>query len=44
MPRVRFEPTTAVFERERTFHALDRAASVIAITVLMLTVNKTKLS
>jgi hypothetical protein len=24
-----FEPTIAAFEREKTFHALDRAATVI---------------
>jgi hypothetical protein len=29
MPRVVFEPTTAVFEQEKTVHAFDRAASVI---------------
>jgi hypothetical protein len=31
MPRVGFEPTIPVFERAKTVHALDRAASVISI-------------
>jgi hypothetical protein len=30
MPRVGFEPTTRVFERAKTVHALDRAATVIS--------------
>jgi hypothetical protein len=30
MPRVGFEPTTPVFERAKTVHALDRAATVIS--------------
>jgi hypothetical protein len=29
MPRAGFEPTIAVFERARTFRALDRADTVI---------------
>jgi hypothetical protein len=29
MPRVGFEPTTPVFEREKAVHTLDRTASVI---------------
>jgi hypothetical protein len=29
MPRVEFEATIPVFERVKTFHALDRAATVI---------------
>jgi hypothetical protein len=29
MPRMEFEPTIPVFERVRTVHALDRAATVI---------------
>jgi hypothetical protein len=29
MPPVGFEPTTPVFERAKTFHALDGAATVI---------------
>jgi hypothetical protein len=30
MPRVGFESTTPVFERAKTVHALDRAATVIS--------------
>jgi hypothetical protein len=29
MPRVGFEPTIEVFERTKTIHVLDRAATVI---------------
>jgi hypothetical protein len=29
MPRVEFEPTVPVFDREKTVHALDRAVTVI---------------
>jgi hypothetical protein len=29
MPLMRIEPTIPVFEREKTVHALDRAATVI---------------
>jgi hypothetical protein len=29
MPQVGFEPTIPVFERVKTVHALDRAATVI---------------
>jgi hypothetical protein len=29
IPRVEFEPTMSVFERTKTVHALDRAATVI---------------
>jgi hypothetical protein len=29
MPRVAFEPAIPVFERAKTVHALDRAATVI---------------
>jgi hypothetical protein len=29
MPRVGFEPTIPAFERAKTIHALDRAATVI---------------
>jgi hypothetical protein len=29
MPRMEFEPTIPVFERAKTVHALDRAATVI---------------
>jgi hypothetical protein len=35
MPWVGFEPTTPVFERAKTVHALDRAATVIGIRVLV---------
>jgi hypothetical protein len=36
MLRVVFEPTTPVFERAKTAHALDRAATVIGeITTLL---------
>jgi hypothetical protein len=31
MPWVGFEPTILVFERAKTFHALDRAAAVIGL-------------
>jgi hypothetical protein len=31
MPRMGFEPTIPVFEREKTVHALDRAAIVIGL-------------
>jgi hypothetical protein len=31
MPRVGFESTTPVFERSKTVHALDRAATVIGL-------------
>jgi hypothetical protein len=31
MPRVRFESTIPVFERVKTVHALDRAATVTGI-------------
>jgi hypothetical protein len=31
MPLVRLEPTIPVFERAKTIHALDRAATVIGI-------------
>jgi hypothetical protein len=30
MPRLGFEPTTPVFERAKTVHALDRATTVIS--------------
>jgi hypothetical protein len=35
MPRVGFEPMIPVFERTKTFHALDRGATVIAISDLI---------
>jgi hypothetical protein len=31
MPRVKFETKTPVFERAKTVHALDRAATVIGM-------------
>jgi hypothetical protein len=31
MPRVGFESMIPVFERAKTFHALDRAANVIGV-------------
>jgi hypothetical protein len=31
MPRVGFEPTIPAFEREKTVHALERAAIVIGL-------------
>jgi hypothetical protein len=31
MPRVAFEPTIPVFERTKTVHALDGAATVIGV-------------
>jgi hypothetical protein len=34
MPQVGLEPTTTVFERVKTVHALDRAATVIGPTYL----------
>jgi hypothetical protein len=34
MPRVEFEATTTVFERAKTVHALDRAATVIGVLQL----------
>jgi hypothetical protein len=33
MPQVEFEPTIALFERTKTFHALDGAATVIRIII-----------
>jgi hypothetical protein len=29
MPRVGFKPTIPVFERAKTIHALDRAATIV---------------
>jgi hypothetical protein len=31
MPRLEFEPMIPVFERAKTVHALDRAATVISL-------------
>jgi hypothetical protein len=47
MPRVEFEPTTPVFERMMTVHALDRAATVIGtrrLTVIKTGQNKDEMS
>jgi hypothetical protein len=35
MPRVRFEPTTPVFERTKTIHALDGGATVIGLSNIL---------
>jgi hypothetical protein len=37
MPRVEFEPTIPAFERAKTVHALDRAATVTGSGVVNLT-------
>jgi hypothetical protein len=46
MPRMRFEPTIPAFERAKTFHALDRAATANGLlhgcAVKNLTVRATK--
>jgi hypothetical protein len=34
MPRVGLEPTTSLFERAKTVHALDRAATVILVYLI----------
>jgi hypothetical protein len=39
MPRVRFEPTIPVFEREKTVHALDLAATVIGARKLYMNIK-----
>jgi hypothetical protein len=36
MPRMGFEPTIPVFERPKTVHALDRAATVIGAWTIVL--------
>jgi hypothetical protein len=36
MPRVEFEPMTPVFERAKAVHALDRAATVISRSSLLM--------
>jgi cobalamin biosynthesis protein CobD/CbiB len=38
MPQVGFEPTISVFERKKTVHALDRAATVIGTSAILLVV------
>jgi hypothetical protein len=40
MPQVGFKPKTPVFEREKTVHALDRAATVIGRFKTISTNNK----
>jgi hypothetical protein len=39
MPRVGFEPTIPVFEREKTVHALDRAVTVIGNNAVSIAKN-----
>jgi hypothetical protein len=39
MPRLGFEPTIPVFERANTFHALDRAATVIGNSFVITYIN-----
>jgi hypothetical protein len=34
MPRVEFEPTTPVFQRAKTVHALDHPDTVIGLTLI----------
>jgi hypothetical protein len=41
MPRVGFEPTTQVFEREKTVHALDSTATVIGLRSSQPKINST---
>jgi hypothetical protein len=47
MPRVGFEPTIPAFERAKTVHALDRAATVIGCnlntTLYFITADHVKL-
>jgi hypothetical protein len=43
MPRVGFEPTILVFERAKTVRVLDRAATVIDLTVAQLLKNPSPL-
>jgi hypothetical protein len=38
MPRVGFEPTIPFLERAKTFHALDRAATVIGRTAIFIAI------
>jgi hypothetical protein len=39
MPRVGFDPTTAVLERAKTVHALDGAATVIGLSTIRIHKN-----
>jgi hypothetical protein len=41
MPQVGFEPTNSVFERAKTVHALDRAATVLGTTTTTTTTTTT---
>jgi hypothetical protein len=40
MPRVGFEPTIPVFEREKKVHALDRAATVVGTNIYSMSISK----
>jgi hypothetical protein len=40
MPRIGFEPTIPVFERAKTVHALDRAATEIGGDLIFLKIRK----
>jgi hypothetical protein len=42
MPRVGFEPTIPVFKRAKTVHALDRAATVIGLHLLLKAIKRFK--
>jgi hypothetical protein len=42
MPRIGFESTIPAFERGKTVHALDRAATVIGCVILLRTVIRQK--
>jgi hypothetical protein len=42
MPRVGFEPTIPVFERAKTVHALDGAATVIGEGITQLPQNSSR--
>jgi hypothetical protein len=42
MPLAGFEPTIPVFKWAKTFHALDRAATVTGLTPLYQSVNATR--
>jgi hypothetical protein len=43
MPPAEFEPTIPVFKRAKTFHALDRVASVTGETLITTTVKTSNL-
>jgi hypothetical protein len=44
MPQVGFEPTILVFERAKTVHVLDRAATVIGLGYYRFLPNPSQLS